>query len=254
MTIQWNPSLHGKVIREARLNEEWTQQDLANQLGVTQSIVSQWETGKITPSPAQIADMENLFGPGIFANPVHESDASLLGGWVRTQREEKGWTRQELARRAGISYPTVINIETGRSANPQQRTQEKLQAVFSKEIPSDIRTEIANEADIGVEGVGALIDFDPYAFDELPKVPGVYVFYDISDRPVYVGKGAVIADRVKNHEQKFWYKSPIVYKASYVRIDDKTLRDQIERVMIRFMKSNAVINRQLVERGEEDSE
>jgi transcriptional regulator with XRE-family HTH domain len=41
----------GKNLREARLNKEWNQIDLANFLGLSQGIISQYENGKriITP-------------------------------------------------------------------------------------------------------------------------------------------------------------------------------------------------------------
>jgi transcriptional regulator with XRE-family HTH domain len=35
----------GRLIREARLRRGWTQEDVANRLGVKDSYVSQWETG-----------------------------------------------------------------------------------------------------------------------------------------------------------------------------------------------------------------
>ena len=69
----------------------------------------------------------------------------------------------------------------------------------------------------------------------------MYVFYDISDRPVYVGKAAVIRDRVRNHYEKFWFKSPIVDHAAYIEIQDERLRTQIEQILIKFLKSNAVL-------------
>ncbi|RMH24452.1 MAG: helix-turn-helix domain-containing protein [Planctomycetota bacterium] len=254
MAIQWNPEVHGAILKEARLNEDWTQQDLAIRVGVGQPIVSQWETGKASPTAVQVDAIIAAFGRDVFVSTSVKSEVSLLAGWVRSQREAKGWTRQHLAERAGVSYLTILNIETGKSANPQVRTREKIETAFGQPVPSDIQDSVSDEADVGAPGIGALIDFDPYAMDDLPSVPGIYVLYDISDRAVYVGQGSVIANRIKGHEQKFWYKSPIVYKASYVRVNDSVLRDQIERVMIRFMKSNAVINRQLVDREKGDSE
>ena len=101
--------------------------------------------------------------------------------------------------------------------------------------------------------VGRLrLDFDPHNDEDLPAEPGIYVFYDISERPVYVGQSDDIRRRIAGHSDKFWYKRPIVETAAYVKIADKKLRSQVETTMIRFLKSNAVINRQNVRRGSED--
>jgi hypothetical protein len=93
-----------------------------------------------------------------------------------------------------------------------------------------------------------LTDFDPYDDRNLPSVAGVYVFYDVSERPIYVGKAATISNRVKEHKDKFWFKFPIVDHAAYIPVSDEKVRHQIEQVLIKFLKSNAVINRQSVER------
>jgi hypothetical protein len=37
-------------------------------------------------------------------------------------------------------------------------------------------------------GLGSLTDFDPYETQDWPQCAGVYVLYDISQRPIYVGK------------------------------------------------------------------
>jgi excinuclease UvrABC nuclease subunit len=106
----------------------------------------------------------------------------------------------------------------------------------------------AVERSAEIEGVGRMSDFDPHTDDEFPPEPGVYVLYDVSDRPVYVGKSDNIRRRLRDHVDKFYYRRPIVEKASYVRVDDATLRGQLEETLIKFLKSNAVINQQLVDR------
>jgi hypothetical protein len=100
-----------------------------------------------------------------------------------------------------------------------------------------------------IEGLGRFINFDPYDSRRLPDMPGVYVFYDISDRPIYVGEAQSIAHRIRQHHEKFWFKPPIVTTASYVQIADVKLRKQIEAILIKFLKRNAVLNKQHVERS-----
>ena len=112
-------------------------------------------------------------------------------------------------------------------------------------IPSEAKDEIREEATI--KDVGELIDFDPHDDEDLPSFPGIYVLYDISERPIYVGQGE-IKRRIRDHRDKFWFKPPIVETGAYVRIDERALREKVETILIRFLKSNAVINKQKVDR------
>jgi hypothetical protein len=58
------------------------------------------------------------------------------------------------------------------------------------ESPSE-ETVQATEAAAEIEGVGNLVDFDPHDDANFPSGPGVYVFYDVSQRPIYVGKATI---------------------------------------------------------------
>ena len=96
--------------------------------------------------------------------------------------------------------------------------------------------------------IGEFIDFNPHDPKDYPSVGGIYVLYDIRDRPLYIGQGMTIDKRLRNHYDKFWFKPPIIESASYLQIDDKPLRERIEAVLTKFLKSNAVINKRLVNR------
>jgi transcriptional regulator with XRE-family HTH domain len=170
------------------------------------------------------------------------------GDWVASERAKKSLTRAQLAERAGVSVPAVYNIETGRTS-PQAATRKKLEAALNQKPPSDLVKAVQREAEI--EGVGRFEGFDPHDEAEWPSEPGVYVFYDISDRPIYVGESGDVKKRIKSdHQERFWYKRPIVESASYVRVADQKLRRQLEDTLIKFLKSNAVINRRQVDRGD----
>ena len=140
----------------------------------------------------------------------------------------------------------IYNIETGRTENPRASTRAKIESALGAEVPRAVAKAAAREAHIG--GLGQLVDFDPHDENDYPAEPGVYVFYDISERPVYVGESSDIRRRTRTHNNEFWYRTPIVYKASYVRVEDQALRRQLESTLIKFLKSNAVINRQQVVR------
>lgn len=169
-----------------------------------------------------------------------------FGRWLERAREDAGLSVHELADKAGVSAPAIYNIESGRSSNPRAATQKKLEAALKVSVPAEV-LEVAEEGS-EIEGLGPLTDFDPHSAADRPRLPGVYVFYDVSERPIYVGKASDIAKRVKDHEDKFWFKFPIVANAAYVEISDETLRHQVEQILIKFLKSNAVINKQSVER------
>lgn len=229
-----------------------TQAELGEKVNVTQATISNWEIGKINPTKDQKAELKRILG-GFSADstvdragPDPFAGSTPLSGWLTKARLEKNLSVPELAEAAGISPPAVYNIESGRILNPRAETIRRLEQALGTDIPREAKDEIREEAKI--EGVGELIDFDPHADSDLPAVAGIYVFYDISQRPIYVGQGADIRGRIRNHRDKFWFKQPIVEYAAYVKIEDKSLREKVETLLIRFLKSNAVINKQNVER------
>jgi len=238
----------GEDLKAARLRAGLSQQEVAARVDVTQPTISNWESGSTTiPHDDRIRLREFLdISLGEVAESAHE-EPSPFGAWVGRTRAEKQLTVAELAGRAGISTMQVYNIESGRTANPRETTRLKLARALDQDPPPDAI--LATEAAVAIEGVGSLEDFDPYADDQLPDEGGVYVFYDISERPIYVGESASVRDRIRSHRDKFWFKQPIVQTAAFVRVLDEETRKSIEQVLIRFLKSNAVINKHYVQRG-----
>ena len=149
-------------------------------------------------------------------------------------REARGLSPIELAELSGISYVQIYNLEAGRSTNPRESTRKRLETALKSEVPQEVQEQIDEEQSI--EGLGPMTDFEPHDDSYLPKCPGVYVFYDVSDRPIYVGKSKNISPRVREHQEKFWFKYPVVSHAAYVEINDEQLRHQVEQVLIKFLK------------------
>jgi transcriptional regulator with XRE-family HTH domain len=174
-------------------------------------------------------------------------DETPYGTWVRFEREKKSWTQGQLADESGLSGQQISNIETGRTRNPQNRTREKINRALGQQPSAEIVA--AEENQFSILNLGALVGFEPYDEDNLPDATGVYVFYDRTKRPVYVGRATKrpISARVREHSEKFWFKSPVVHSASYLKIDDESLCKQTEQILIKFMRTHLLLNRQGVE-------
>jgi transcriptional regulator with XRE-family HTH domain len=242
----------GERVRRARIRNAMTQMELAKKFGVTQATIHNWEKEKAAPSAEQKVQLKNILG-SVWTETNSErveeaqpSQPSSIGSWANRSRIEKGFSIPELAEKAQLSAAAIYNIEAGRISNPRQATVRKLERALGVQIPTEAKDEIRQEATI--KGVGELVDFDPHDDAELPALPGIYVLYDISERPIYVGQGADIRRRIRDHREKFWFKAPIVQTGAYVKIDEASLREKVETLLIRFLKSNAVINKQNVDR------
>lgn len=236
----------GKALKAARLRAGLTQEDIAKKVGANQVSVSAWERATAdAPSKAE----ERL--RGILDIPRDGAEQELggsFGAWLAGARAKKQMTIRELAEKSHVSAVQIYNIESGKTLNPRTATKTGLAAGLGSPLPADART--ATEEAARIEGMGVLIDFDPYDPNDIPGEAGIYVLYDISQRPIYVGKGKSIATRIRDHDEKFWFKRPIVETASYIPVRNEKLRHQIEQVLIKFLKSNAVINKQGVSREE----
>lgn len=241
----------GDVIRAARKQNALTQKELAAKLDLTQATISNWEIGKAEPEEAQKEKLQSVLGAEIFSQkPTGQpEESSVLVAWLSRARQEAHLTIAQLAERSHLSLPTIYNIEAGRAQNPRRRTIELLEKAVGRKFEQEFQEEVRKAST--VEGVGEFQDFDPHDSADWPSEPGIYVFYDISERPVYVGMASDIRDRIRGHEDRFWFKRPIVERASYIPVKEKKLRKQIETILIKFLKSNAIINKQGVEREEE---
>jgi len=125
---------------------------------------------------------------------------SEFGIWLREQRESKSITPEKLAELSGVSMPQIYNIESGRSMNPRDATRSRLANALETEIPEDVTRKTEAAATIGQL---EFIDFDPHRDEDYPDEPGIYVFYDISQRPLYVGQGQNIRTRIRDHYTRF---------------------------------------------------
>jgi transcriptional regulator with XRE-family HTH domain len=247
----------GEQIRRNRIKNAWSQAELGEKLGVSQAAISTWENGRVISDRDQQKRLREVLGfeqaqtahsgmPRPNADLGEEAGPSAFGSWLNRARLERGLSVGELSVKAEISVAAIYNIESGRIENPRLETVRRLEGALGKELPAETKREIRDEAT--VEGVGEFFEFDPHNKADWPDVPGVYVLYDVSERPIYVGQGSSIRRRIQDHEEKFWFKAPIVYQGAYIKIGEDALRKKIETILIRFLKRNAVINKQNVDR------
>lgn len=250
--------LVGSTLREARINLELSIRDLEDKTGIPGPTISRIESGKIkNPKPEKIELIRSALGIGagfekskkrVLTRPKKQVGAnSDIASWLLAAMTSQGLTPKGLATKTGLSLDSIKRILAGKTQNLQSKTRSRLEHVIGK-MPREVIDEAQQDSE--VIGLGILEDFDPHNEHDRPDHPGIYVFYDISERPVYVGMGGNIKVRIKHHEEKFWFKRPILESASSIRIDDEKLRGQVEQVLIKFLKSNAVINKQGVQRDE----
>jgi transcriptional regulator with XRE-family HTH domain len=239
----------GDRIRERRGANALSQPELAERLNVSQSLISMWERGKAVPSQDQLKRLHGILG-GVLPDDGSATEAESqtpVSAWLSRAIARKDLTVGELAIKADVSTATVYNILSGRAQNPNPRTIASLENALGDRFEAKQETREASE----IEGIGQLIDFNPYDEKEIPSKAGVYVLYDISQRPIYVGKGKKISERLRDHSSRFWFKRPLVETGAYIEIPKAELRDQIETVLIQFLKNNAVINKQKTVRDED---
>lgn len=251
-------------IRSKRQESGLSQDALAKHVGCSGMTIGNWENGKTTPNEASVKELEQVLGPHTSAEGGAEGQD--FGNWLRTERTALGVTQQQLADAAVVNAVTISIIELGKIRRPQRDTVRRLEVALGKQYPGRLPSKKPDQTQATSEpkgspvqleeewsdevevGIGPFIEFNPYAEEELPDEPGIYVLYDISERPIYVGKAQNIRSRIKDHDRGFYFKKPIVETAAYIRVDNGQLRNRLEQVLIKFMKSNAVLNKQHVER------
>ena len=174
----------------------------------------------------------------------------LFGDWLRLEMEKQKISIKDLANKTGLSYPGVWNIVRGHTQYPQEATRNKISSALNLQIPNEIEQEIATQS--SVSGY-VWTDFSPYDLQTIPQLGGIYVFYDITDRPVYVGKSrSNVRGRVHDHQTRFWFKQPLVMRGSFLAVEDPVMCDKIEMIVIKFLGNHALLNSKGVTRDIED--
>lgn len=170
-----------------------------------------------------------------------EAAASAFGDWLQAEMNNRNWSIQDLATRSGITYAGIWNIVRGNTVAPREETRRRLTAALGVTVPVEVQEAAVAEArEIpGYEWV----DFTPSDLETVPDQPGVYVFYDITGRPVYVGKSSKnVRTRVGDHSTRFWFKKPLVVRGAFLSVSDPQMCSTLEMVLIKFLGKHALLN------------
>lgn len=144
---------------------------------------------------------------------VDESDPAF-GDWLQQEMDEQEVSIPELVARTGINYVGIWNIVKGSTLSPRQETRDKLAKALKKKVPVKIQKQLDEDAS-AIPGL-AWVDFTPSDLQTIPESGGVYVSYDTTDRPVYVGMSkANVRQRVRDHQTRFWFKEPLVVRGAF---------------------------------------
>jgi transcriptional regulator with XRE-family HTH domain len=184
------------------------------------------------------------------AFPLKEDEYSFAD-WLRDKMAEKNISIPRLSEMSGITYVGIWNIVEGNTRSPRDETRKKLAKALQSKIPKAVEdvSETESKTIPGYEWS----DFTPSDLETVPEESGVYVFYDITDRPVYVGKSTKnVRLRVKDHMSRFWFKEPLVVRGAFLNVPDSDTCNKIEMILIKFLGKHALLNTKGAVRDFED--
>lgn len=175
-----------------------------------------------------------------FSFPSKEDELSF-GQWLNAQMKEQDVSIARLAEMSGISYVGIWNIVEGNTKSPRDETRKRLASALKTKIPKKI--EESSETQSGIIPGYEWADFTPSDLETIPIEPGIYVFYDITDRPVYVGKShSNVRLRIKDHATRFWFREPLVVRGAFLHVPDRDTCSKIEMILIKFLGKHALLN------------
>jgi transcriptional regulator with XRE-family HTH domain len=220
---------------------------MGEKLGISQGYVAQIETETVNASPRIAEKILRMAGKSrTEIDSIQETDTEEevnFGDWVEEQRSKRGLSRRSPADKAGISYLALYFIETGQTQSPRENTVNAIKRVIG-ELPKGMQTEVVESAEGGFGKFQGPFSIKEWEEEVDGGTPGVYIFYDILMRPVYIGQSKDIRKRILDHDREFWFKSPMVDKIAYLVVKDEAIRLKLEAAMIKLVGENAIFNSQ----------
>ena len=233
-----------------------TQADVAQYLGVSQGLVSQWKNGQARITPENARALQRVAEDAEDAGDVrrdmlddgrrHREDqevSSSFKDWLVEQLDVLGMTQAALAELADVSPITISNLVTSKTENPQQDTRRRivdaLKAYSKGKGPRERKVPDAPEADPREPVVG--VSFREEGIDQAPSELGVYVIHDKRGWPTYVGKGNIRTE-LKTYNDRKWAAPYTATKFSYALVEDEKDALRIETIIIKFMADSLLVN------------
>ena len=195
----------------------------------------------------EVVEQEGRMNVEIYQSPIMISprttkqEVSQFGEWLEEAMSRKSMNASQIARMADCDPGTVRNIISGKIKTPSNQMIEKISKAISEKIPDYVQKEIDTESMIDVPG--DFIEFNPFDDSSVPDKAGVYVLYGPTDSVLYVGKSKNARTRIRSHREKKWFVEPIVNSGMFFIAYDDDERDKLERILIKFLRSNAWLNK-----------
>lgn len=108
----------GQMIRKARKHAGLTQTELGRKIGVSGSMIGQWENDLRNPKPASIAKLTAATGVDIVESlesqrfDAHNPMKDMFND-IRKARKAAGLTQEALAKKLNVNRATISKYETG---------------------------------------------------------------------------------------------------------------------------------------------
>jgi len=112
-------------IRALRIQNNMTQEDLANHLGVSVATISNWERNVYEPDHSNLVQLSKLFNVS-----VDYLLGSTISHHLKALRELSGHSQKDVAAIIGVSAPAVSDWENGKKA-PSLLNLEKLAILYN---------------------------------------------------------------------------------------------------------------------------
>lgn len=211
-----------------------SQRSLAEIMGCSATTISQFETGGRAASGELFEEILIVLG-------LKDIDTSTFRGWLIDAMAKASFEFDQ--------FPEDIADESGNTLSDlvgfiikydYDELEGEWIAVIEKLLKQKFKP---SSPEKGEKFVDTFTQFNPYNKESCPKVAGIYVLYDKSNRPVYIGQSNNIRTRISQHMEKKWFLPPIIESAGYIKITDEDIRKFVESCLIKTCRSLLLINK-----------
>ena len=254
----------GSTLSEVMDRKGFSNSKLAEHMGVTAPAVAYWQ--KVETVPAKhVQRLVDILGPELMKGGTKPSVHTLKKKFEGLESKYRV-SVQELADLAELSAPAIHNVFSGQTKSPRERTLrrlkkglDELQAKYEEgdEKLGEERQDGEGSAERGNSYLGQYIkvhDRHGKAVESL-DVAGVYILYGthtvtykgedeptkFHGAPEYVGQTGNIGRRMREYEDKWWFRG--VDWIAYIEEADRAKRVRLENVLIRLLNPQFNVRR-----------